>query len=156
MPDAVALGELLIDFVPTVSGVSLADASAFLKAAGGAPGNVAVGSARLGVSAGFMGKVGDNPFGHLLAETLAGAGLDLTGLRFTREAQTGLAFVSLGAGGERSFLFYRHPSADMLLTAKEVEEHSEPLCTAQVFHFGSIRLVGEPSRGATLQAAQIA
>ena len=53
----VCFGELLIDFVPTISGLSLAEALAFKKAAGGAPANVAVGVARLGGSSAFIGKV---------------------------------------------------------------------------------------------------
>lgn len=53
----VCFGEMLIDFVPTVGGVSLAEAPAFQKAAGGAPANVAVGIARLGGSSAFVGKV---------------------------------------------------------------------------------------------------
>lgn len=50
-------GEMLIDFVPTVGEVSLADAPAFEKAPGGAPANVAVGISRLGGSSAFIGKV---------------------------------------------------------------------------------------------------
>ena len=53
----VCFGEMLIDFVPTTNGLSLADAPAFKKAAGGAPANVAVGIARLGGSSAFIGKV---------------------------------------------------------------------------------------------------
>jgi len=53
----VCFGEMLIDFVPTVGGVSLAEAPAFKKAPGGAPANVAVGISRLGGSSAFMGKV---------------------------------------------------------------------------------------------------
>ena len=120
MPDAVCLGELLIDFVPTVTGVTLIEAPAFRKAPGGAPANVAVGLSRLGVSSGFMGKVGDDPFGHFLARTLAEAGVDVSALRYATEARTALAFVSLRADGEREFAFYRHPSADMLYTPAEV------------------------------------
>ncbi len=60
-PTAIAHGELLIDFVPTVSGVTLIGAPAFINAPGGAPANVAVGLARLGVPSGFMGQVGDDP-----------------------------------------------------------------------------------------------
>jgi sugar/nucleoside kinase (ribokinase family) len=56
-PHVVCFGELLIDFVPTVSGISLAEAPAFKKAPGGAPANVAVGIARLGGSSAFIGKV---------------------------------------------------------------------------------------------------
>ena len=48
---------MLIDFVPTVAGVSLAEAPAFKKAPGGAPANVAVGIARLGGNSAFVGKV---------------------------------------------------------------------------------------------------
>jgi fructokinase len=53
----VCFGEMLIDFVPTVAGVSLAEAPAFKKAPGGAPANVAVGISRLGGSSAYMGKV---------------------------------------------------------------------------------------------------
>ncbi len=50
-------GELLIDFVPTIGGLSLAGAPAFKKAPGGAPANVACGIAKLGSTAAFLGKV---------------------------------------------------------------------------------------------------
>ncbi|KAL5707944.1 fructokinase [Ranunculus cassubicifolius] len=53
----VCFGEMLIDFVPTVAGVSIAEAPAFKKAPGGAPANVAVGISRLGGKSAFMGKV---------------------------------------------------------------------------------------------------
>jgi fructokinase len=154
MPDVVALGELLIDFVPTVSGVTLIEAPAFKKAPGGAPANVAAGLARLGVSAGFMGKVGDDPFGHFLAQTLTEVGVDTAALRFSAEARTALAFVSLRADGEREFSFYRHPSADMLYRPDEVD--TGYIRAAKVLHYGSISLIGEPSRGATLYAVDTA
>jgi fructokinase len=50
-------GLVVIDFVPTVGGLSLADAPAFKKAPGGAPANVACGIAKLGANAAFIGKV---------------------------------------------------------------------------------------------------
>lgn len=56
-PLLVCFGELLIDFVPTVNGVSFTDAPAFKKAPGGSPANVVVGIARLGGSSPFVGKV---------------------------------------------------------------------------------------------------
>jgi fructokinase len=153
MADAICLGELLIDFVPTVTGTSLIDAPAFRKAPGGAPANVAVGLARLGVPSAFMGKVGDDPFGHFLANTLAEAGVNTAPLRFSSEARTALAFVSLRADGEREFMFYRHPSADMLLTPEEVD--ADAIRGAKLLHFGTISLISEPSRGATLHAIEV-
>jgi fructokinase len=154
MADAICLGELLIDFVPTVTGVNLIDAPAFVKAPGGAPGNVAVGLARLGIPSAFMGKVGDDPFGHFLANTLTEAGVDVGLLRFSTEARTALAFVSLRADGEREFMFYRHPSADLLFAPEEVD--ADAIKRAKLLHFGSISLIGEPSRGATLHAVDTA
>jgi fructokinase len=154
MPDVIALGELLIDFVPTVSGVTLIEAPAFKKAPGGAPANVVAGLSKLGVSAGFMGKVGDDAFGRFLAQTLEDAGVDISALCFTSQARTALAFVSLRADGEREFMFYRHPSADMLYTPEEV--NSAYIRSAKAFHYGSISLIGEPSRSATLFAVQTA
>jgi fructokinase len=154
MADVICLGELLIDFVPTVTPTSLIDAPAFKKAPGGAPANVAVGLARLGVSSGFMGKVGEDPFGHFLAETLRGAGVDVSTLLFTEQARTALAFVSLRADGDREFMFYRHPSADMLLTPEEIDVTA--LSAARALHYGSISLISEPSRSATLHAIEIA
>src|SRR5512142_3178995 len=152
MPDIIALGEALIDFVPTVSGVSLVEAPAFRKAAGGAPANVAAGLGKLGARAGFMGKVGEDAFGHFLADTLAGCGVDVSALRFAPSARTALAFVSLRADGEREFMFYRHPSADMLYRPDEVD--LDYVRSARGLHFGSISLIGEPSRSATLLAVR--
>ncbi len=125
MPDVVTLGELLIDFVPTVSGVTLIEAPAFKKAPGGAPANVAAGLAKLGVSCAFLGKVGEDAFGQFLKGTLEDVGVDTSGLIFSKEARTALAFVSLRADGEREFMFYRHPSADMLYTPQEVAYDSD-------------------------------
>lgn len=153
-PQAVTLGEMLIDFVPEDNGVSLADARAFVKAPGGAPANVAVGLARLGIRAGFLGKVGDDPFGHYLSGVLEASGVDVSEVRFDAQARTALAFVSLTGAGERDFLFYRNPSADMRHRPEEVDEAY--LAGASLLHIGSISLIQEPSRGATLKALQVA
>jgi fructokinase len=150
----VCLGEALIDFVADVSGVSLIECPGFRKAAGGAPANVAVGLARLGVPARFLGKVGEDPFGHFLEQMLAEAGVETRWMRFDDEARTGLAFVSLQADGERDFVFYRHPSADMRLRPDEIDPAA--FDGARVFHFGSITLIDEPSRSATRAAIDLA
>lgn len=151
MAQVVCVGDLLIDFVPTVTGTGLVDAPAFQKAPGGAAANVAVGLARLGVASAFVGMVGEDPFGHFLADTLAAAGVDITPLRYTPAARTALAFVSLRADGEREFMFYRHPSADMLFTPDAVD--TAAIDAAQVLHFDSISLSSENPRASSLFAA---
>lgn len=146
----VSFGELLIDFVALESGVTVGEASGFVKAPGGAPANVAAAVARLGAESAFLGQVGDDPFGRQLELVLRDLGVNTSGLRFSTEARTMLAFVSLAANGERSFVFYRHPSADMMMRPEDVAY--DVIDSAQVFHYGSITLIGEPSRSATLAA----
>lgn len=154
MVQVVCLGELLIDFVSLESGVSLEEAPSFKKAPGGAPANVAVGLARLGHQVGFIGKVGDESFGHFLADVLQENGVDVSGLSFDRDTRTMLAFVSLTNEGERDFMFYRHPSADMRLTPGEIPK--DLIQHAAIFHYGSISLISEPCRSATFHALEIA
>lgn len=150
----ICLGELLIDFVALQTGVEVGEAYGFKKAPGGAPANVAVAAARLGHKSGFLGQVGDDPFGHFLSDVLKKDQVDVRGLRFSTEARTPLAFVSLRNDGERSFVFYRHPSADMLLRPGELPLNI--MDDYKVFHFGSITLIHEPVRSATLEAVQYA
>ncbi|KAK7341572.1 hypothetical protein VNO80_24507 [Phaseolus coccineus] len=150
----VSFGEMLIDFVPTVSGVSLAEAPGFLKAPGGAPANVAIAVARLGGKAAFVGKLGDDEFGHMLAAILKENDVRSDGINFDQGARTALAFVTLRADGEREFMFYRNPSADMLLTPEDL--NLELIRSAKVFHYGSISLIVEPCRSAHLKAMEVA
>ncbi|XP_014506464.1 probable fructokinase-7 [Vigna radiata var. radiata] len=150
----VCFGEMLIDFVPTVGGVSLAEAPAFKKAPGGAPANVAVGISRLGGSSAFIGKVGADEFGYMLADILKQNNVETSGMRFDSNARTALAFVTLRADGEREFLFFRNPSADMLLQESELDKNL--LKQARIFHYGSISLIDEPCKSAHLAAMRIA
>ncbi|KAG0498051.1 hypothetical protein HPP92_002372 [Vanilla planifolia] len=150
----VSFGEMLIDFVPTVSGLSLAEAPGFIKAPGGAPANVAIAVARLGGRAAFMGKLGDDEFGRMLAAILRENGVSDAGVTFDAGARTALAFVTLRSDGEREFMFYRNPSADMLLTPDELD--LDLIRRAKVFHYGSISLITEPCRSAHLKALEVA
>lgn len=106
-------GEALIDFHAEGIGESGAP-RAFVPFAGGAPANVAVAVARLGGQARFAGMLSRDPFGDFLLDSLQRAGVCVDDVARTDEANTALAFVSLDARGERSFNFYRPPSADLL------------------------------------------
>ncbi len=151
MADILCFGDLLIDFVPTESGLDFADLPTFKPAPGGAAANVAVGLARLGTPSAFMGKVGDEAFGRLLVDTLEREGVDVRAIRRERQARTALAFVTLTKDGERDFLFYRHPSADMLFTPDEVD--AKAINEADIFHFDSISLAAAQPRKTALFAA---
>lgn len=154
MHDVTCLGELLIDFTSTEAGASMIEAPGFEKHAGGGPANVAVGVSRLGGTAAFLGMVGNDEFGRYLANQLAERGVNTAGLRYSDEAHTTLAFVALRDDGEREFIFYRNPGADMLYGPGDLDEHL--IADGRILHHGSISFISEPNREATLQAIALA
>ena len=152
--DVICLGELLIDFVSLDRDVSLVESSGFTKAPGGAPANVAAGVSKLGMNAGFIGKVGDDPFGAFLRKVLTDISIDTQFLIADPDARTTLSFVAQKSDGVRDCMFYRNPGADMLLRPEELE--ATYFEGAVFFHFGSISLGCEPVKSATLRAIEIA
>jgi fructokinase len=149
--DLVTLGEALIDLPAQQSGVSLTDAFSFAKIPAGAPANVAVVGAMLGLQASFVSKVGEDAFGASIIQTFSALGVDTSHIIQDPSARTGLAFVSVQPDGTRDFLFYFEPARDLALHLSEID--LEWLETTRVFHYGSISLIAEPSRGTTLAAA---
>ncbi|SDH72336.1 aminoimidazole riboside kinase [Alteribacillus bidgolensis] len=145
----ISLGEALIDFIPMDEWNTL-----YQKSPGGAPANVAVGLSRLGINTYFLGKLGEDVLGTFLYETLQQYGVKTDHLYLTDEARTGAVFVTLDKSGERSFNFYINPSADQFLHPDEIDERLFE--QAKVLHFGSITLINEPARSATLKAIKLA
>ncbi len=149
--DIITLGEALIDLPATQSGVSLADAPGFAKVPAGAPVNVAAAAAKLGLKTAFLSKVGADPFGESIIQTFGALGVDMSHVLKDQAARTGLAFVSVMSDGSRDFLFYFDPARDLALRPAELD--FAWLDTTRILHYGSISLIAEPSRSATLTAA---
>ena len=149
MKDIVTVGEILIDL--TLSGREN-DIPVYTANPGGAPANVAVAAARLGAKTAFIGKVGDDYYGELLRKTLEKNNVDTSFMLTDSSARTTLAVVSLSETGERSFSFYRKNCADTLLSSDEIDVGL--LGDTRFLHFGSVSLIDEPSRSATLFAAK--
>lgn len=152
-PELVALGEVLIDF--TQAGFSANGQALFERNAGGAPANVAVQAARLGMSAQFVGKVGADMHGGFLRRSLQERGVDVSSVVRDPEAFTTLAFVEVDPlTAERSFSFARKPGADTRLSPADVPDQAVRAC--RVLHVGSLSLTDEPVRSATLHAVELA
>lgn len=150
--DVAAMGELLIDF--TESGVS-AQGNPLLEAnPGGAPCNVLAMLNRLGKRTAFIGKVGDDNFGHMLAQAVQESGTDTKNLLFDATVPTTLAFVHTRSDGDREFSFYRNPGADMMLKKDEVME--DVIRASKIFHFGTLSSTHPGVREATRYALHVA
>jgi len=152
MYDVTALGELIVDFSPVSTGP---DGFPTLAAhPGGAPGNFLATLARYGAKTAFLGKVGEDAFGHLMKNALAANRIDTKGIVTDPSVFTTLAFVTLDKSGDRSFSFARKPGADTCLTWEEVD--AALIDNAKLFHFGTLSLTDDPSRSATVQAVAYA
>lgn len=149
MKDIVTVGEILIDMTNSGRKDSI---PLYTANPGGAPANVAVAASKLGAGTAFIGKVGKDYFGDFLRRTLEENRVDVSGMRTDNEARTTMAVVSLSETGERSFSFYRRNCADVLLTSDEIS--LALLSDTHMLHFGSVSLTDEPSRSATVFAAQ--
>ncbi|WP_428943102.1 aminoimidazole riboside kinase [Pantoea sp. FN060301] len=134
------LGDAVIDLLPQGE-------MQYSACAGGAPVNVAVGAARLGCVCGFIGRTGDDPFGHFLQSSLAEQGVDTQHMQFDTQHRTSTVLVSLGDEGDRSFTFLVDPSADQFLTADHLPEFGH-----DILHFCSLALVATTCRETLIRA----
>ena len=150
--DVVALGELLIDF--TENGLSEQGNPILEANPGGAPCNVLSMLQKLGGKTAFIGKVGNDGFGHLLTKAVQEQGIDTTGLVYDNDVHTTLALVLKKENGDRDFAFYRNPGADMNLKEEEVNESL--IASSSIFHFGTLSLTDESVKKATQKAVKAA
>ena len=150
MKDFVSIGEILVDCVPYQ--IPQMPQPLYQMNPGGAPANVACVMAKLGHSAGFIGRVGNDVFGNECIAMLAECGVDTSCMLVSEDEPTTLAFVCLDSSGNRSFSFYRNGSADVGLSCEHLDGINFP--KARVFHFGSVSLSLEPARSATLYAVK--
>lgn len=141
-----AIGEALIDFIPTERDQLLKDVNGFMPQVGGAPCNVAAAVQKLAGNSQLITQLGQDAFGDRIVETLEDLHVGTQWISRTSEANTALAFVSLTASGERDFSFYRKPSADMLYSADNIAKI--PLKDEDMIHFCSVALVESPMRDA--------
>ena len=145
MIDVVALGEVLIDFASR--GADSNGYPLMQALPGGAPANFLAALTKYGKSTAFLGKVGDDAFGHLLLGTVKNAGIGTRGIVVDPTVFTTLAFVTFDESGDRSFSFARKPGADTCLRWEEVDKSL--IDEAKVFHFGTLSLTNDPARTAT-------
>lgn len=135
------LGDAVVDLLPEMPG-------RLMQCPGGAPANVAVGIARLQGNSGFIGRVGADPFGEFMRQTLNEENVDTRYMIADSQHRTSTVVVGLDEQGERTFTFMVRPSADLFLETSDLPEFNR----GEWLHCCSIALAAEPSRTATLTA----
>jgi sugar/nucleoside kinase (ribokinase family) len=111
--------------------------------------------ARLGVSAGIIGGVGDDEFGECLQKRLKNDSVDLSGVKVDEDLSTGVAFVSYFSDGSRKFLYHMGNSAAGAVDESDVK--GSFIGSADVLHInGSSLAMGEKMRRTCYRAVKLA
>lgn len=150
MPDVVTLGETMALFAPREAGPLRYVADFQLKIAG-AETNFATAIVRLGLSAGWISRVGDDPLGRHVLHHLRGEGLDLRSVRVDADAPTGLVVKEMDATGESSMHYYRRGSAASRLAPDDLDP--DYVRNARWLHLTGITPALSASCRATVEAA---
>ena len=134
------LGDAVVDLIPDGE-------NHYLRCAGGAPANVAVGVSRLGGETGFIGRVGNDPLGKFMQQTLQDEQVSTEHMVLDPQQRTSTVIVGLD-NGERSFTFMVNPSADQFLEVTDLPHFNRN----EWLHCCSIALINNPSRSTTIEA----
>lgn len=134
-----SIGEALIDFVP---GRSEGGREAFMPVPGGCPYNTAIAAARLGVPAGYLGRLSTDMFGDQLVANLQRNHVH-TGFIGRADQPSTLAFVRRDKLGNARYAFYSTGSADRSLSDADLPQPFPR--NVRALQFGSISMVLEPS-----------
>jgi len=153
--DIIAIGRACIDLNAVEYNRPMEETMTFSKYVGGSPANIAIGSAKLGLKAGFIGKLADDQHGRFIEKYMREAGIDTTNFVVDQEGhKTGLAFTEIKSPEECSILMYRQDVADLYLTPAEVNE--DYIKRSKVLLISGTALSKSPSREAVIKAVSLA
>ncbi|WP_138418084.1 5-dehydro-2-deoxygluconokinase [Aquibacillus sediminis] len=153
--DIIAIGRACIDLNANEINRPMEETMTFTKYVGGSPANIAIGSSKLGLKAGFIGKIPDDQHGKFIRQYMAGVGIDTSNMVFDKEGhKVGLAFTEIKSPEECSILMYRDQVADLYLDPEEVDE--EYIKQTKVLLVSGTALAQSPSREAVLKAVSLA
>ncbi|MCM3116985.1 5-dehydro-2-deoxygluconokinase [Neobacillus sp. MER 74] len=153
--DLIAIGRACMDLNAVEYNRPMEETMTFKKYVGGSPANIAIGSSKLGLKAGFIGKLADDQHGRFIEQYMSGVGVDTSNMVVDQEGhKTGLAFTEIKSPEECSILMYRDEVADLYLQPSEVDENY--IKRAKVLLVSGTALAKSPSREAVLKAIQLA
>ena len=154
MFDVLAMGRSSIDLYSNDVGAPFVDITSFAAYVGGCPTNVSVGTRRLGLTAAILTAVGTDPVGDFILRFLEKEGVET---RFVpRKAGKRTSAVLLGIEPPDRFplVYYRDNCADIELSIDDVL--AAPVAESRALLISGTGLSKEPSRAATLFAAEVA
>lgn len=153
--DIIAIGRACIDLNAVEYNLPMEETMTFSKYVGGSPANIAIGSSKLGLKTGFIGKLADDQHGRFIESYMRREGIDTSNMIIDKEGhKTGLTFTEIKSPRECSILMYREDVADLYLAPQEVDE--EYIKKTGILLVSGTALSKSPSREAVLKAIHLA
>lgn len=153
--DVVALGRVGIDMYANDVNCPMEEIKSFSPYIGGSPANIAMGTAKLGLNTGFIGKVAPDSFSRFIVSRFQKAGIDTEGLSYSDpSANTQIAVSELLSPEKANIIFYRNHVADLLLDPQDVREAY--ISEAKLLLISGTALAASPSREAVFTAIEYA
>ncbi|GED17154.1 5-dehydro-2-deoxygluconokinase [Aneurinibacillus migulanus] len=153
--DFIAMGRLCIDLNANETQRPMEQTKTFTKYVGGSPANIAIGTSRLGLKTGFIGKVSDDQMGRFITQYLQENDINTDHVVVDQTgAVTGLAFTEIKSPQECSILMYRDNVADLKIKPTEISE--EYIKQSKSLLISGTALAKSPSREAIFLALEYA
>ena len=151
MADLISVGECLIELS---SEKPLANSEIFRKSYAGDTLNVISMASALGVSCGYITRVGKDPFAEYLISSWKNQLIDTSQVKLV-PGYNAIHFISLLSEGNREFVYYRKNSAASTLCKEDIDEQF--IVNSKILHLSAIcQAISETSNESILFAAQIA
>jgi len=135
-------------------GVDFVHIKSFAAYVGGSPTNMSVGCRRLGLKSALLTGFGEDPVGDFVVHFLTKEGVDVQFSPRKPGRHTSLVVMGIEPPDRFPLVFYRDNCADIALEIDDVL--AAPITDSRVFQFAGTNLSKEPSRSATLYAAELA
>ncbi|MBC1499258.1 5-dehydro-2-deoxygluconokinase [Listeria weihenstephanensis] len=153
--DVIAVGRACIDLNAVEYNRPMEETMTFSKYVGGSPANIAIGTAKLGLKVGFVGKIPDDQHGRFIEQYMRNVGVDTSEMIVDKDGhKTGLAFTEIKSPDECSILMYRDQVADLYLQTDEINE--DYIKNTKALVISGTALSQSPSREAILKTVQLA
>ncbi|SRR5579883_1663520 len=119
--DLICMGRVAVDLYAEQIHSPLSEVQTFRKYLGGCPGNIAVGTSRLGLKSMLFSCVGKDEMGQFLKNTLQKEGVSTDLLYETDQHLTGLVLLGICPPSHFPLMFYRKDCADMQLQPSHIK-----------------------------------
>jgi 5-dehydro-2-deoxygluconokinase len=152
--DVIAMGRSSIDLYSNDIGAPFEEITSFAAYVGGCPTNISVGTRRLGLRSVLLTAVGDDQVGNFILHFLRREGVETQFIPHKPGRRSSAVVLGIEPPDRFPLTYYRDNCADIALTIDDVL--AAPIAHSKVLLLSGTGLSREPSRSATLFAAELA